>query len=82
MAATACTIFGAEKCTHTCLQTVYLMVLQTNLLSILSLLIEIFSRAHAKGGTGLSDFKFGTFIGGFPSDGAASMAVKGLKSYY
>ena len=27
---------------------------------------------------GLNDFKFGTFGGRFPSDGAASMAVKGL----
>ena len=27
----------------------------------------------------LYDFKFGTFIGSFQSDGAASMAVKGLK---
>ena len=26
----------------------------------------------------LSDFRFGTFIGRFQSDGAASMAVKGL----
>ena len=26
----------------------------------------------------LSGFKFGTVIGRFPSDGAASMAVKGL----
>ena len=26
-----------------------------------------------------NDFKFGTFIGRFPNDGGASMAVKGLK---
>ena len=26
-----------------------------------------------------NDFKFGTFIGCFPNDGGASMAVKGLK---
>ena len=32
------------------------------------------------GGGGLNDFKFGTVIGRFPSDGAASMAVKGLKT--
>ena len=48
--------------------------------------IEPFDRnlftCSCEGGTGLSDFKFGTFIGGFPSDGVASMAVKGLKSYY
>ena len=31
------------------------------------------------GGEGsLNDFKFGTFIQRFPSDGAACMAVKGL----
>ena len=28
---------------------------------------------------GLNDFKFGTFVDRFQSDGAASMAVKGLK---
>ena len=52
----------------------------TNLLSILSILIEIFSCAHAKGegGGGLNDFKVVTFIGRFPSDGVASMAVKVL----
>ena len=27
---------------------------------------------------GLNDFKLGTFIGRFPSDGEASIAVKGL----
>ena len=31
------------------------------------------------GGGRLNDFKFGTFIGRFPSDGSASRAVKGLK---
>ena len=30
------------------------------------------------GGRSLNDFKFGTFIGRFQSDDAASMAVKGL----
>ena len=29
-------------------------------------------------GGGINDFKFGTFIGRFKSDGAASVAVKGL----
>ena len=37
-----------------------------------------FSRAHAKGKKDLNDFKFGTFVGRFPSDGAASIAVKRL----
>ena len=51
----------------------------TNLLSTMCILIEILSCAHAKRGKGLNDFKFGTFIGRFQSDGAASMAVKWLK---
>ena len=50
----------------------------TNLLSVLSILTEMFSRAHAKGKKVPDDFKFGIVIGRFPSDGAASMAVKGL----
>ena len=29
-------------------------------------------------GESLNDYKFGTFIGRFPSDGAESMAMKGL----
>ena len=51
----------------------------TNLLSVLCILIELFWRAHVKGGKKLNGFKFGTFIGHFPSDGVVSMAVKGLK---
>ena len=57
-----------------------------DLLSILRILIEIISHAHAKGGGGgggsLNDLKFGTFVGLLPSDGVASMAVKGLMSIY
>ena len=34
---------------------------------------------RGRGGKSLNDFKFGTFIGRFPSDGAASMAEKGLR---
>ena len=52
----------------------------TSLLSTLCILIEILSPAHAKGEKSLNDFKFGTFTGCFPSDGAASMGVNGLKS--
>ena len=52
----------------------------TNLHSILCILIEILSFAHGKGGKGLNDFKFSTFIGRFQSNGAASIAVKGLKN--
>ena len=44
--------------------------------------IEILSPAHAKGEKSLNDFTLGTFTGRFPSDGAASMAVKGLKAPY
>ena len=52
----------------------------TNLLSILCILTEILSLTHAKGGKkrGHNDFKFGTLIGRFLSDGAASIAAKGL----
>ena len=52
----------------------------TNLPSLLCILLEVLSRAHAKGGKGLNDVKFGTFIGRFQSDCKASMAVKGLIS--
>ena len=51
----------------------------TNLLSILCMLIEIFSRAHAQGKKDLNDFRFGTFVGRFPGEDAASRAVKVLK---
>ena len=55
-----------------------------NLLSILSILIEILSRhvpmrRGQKGFNGLV-LKFGTFTGLFPSDGAASTAVNGLNT--
>ena len=49
----------------------------TNLLSILCILLEVLSHAHAKLGGG-NNLKFGTFIVRFPRDHAASMAVKGL----
>ena len=51
------------------------------LLSILCILIDILSCTPPKGNKGLSDFKFGTFICRFQSDGAASMAVKGLSTH-
>ena len=51
----------------------------TNLLSILSILIEILSGAHAKGAKSLNGFEFDSFIGRFQTDGAERMAVKGLK---
>ena len=50
----------------------------TNLLLMLCILTEVFSRALAKGEKDFNDFKFGTFISRFPRDGAANMAVKGL----
>ena len=46
---------------------------------MLWILIEILSRDYVKGGKGRNDFKFGTFVGRFSSDGAANLAVKGLK---
>ena len=70
--------FPAEKCTHARLQIAYFDSPVTNLLSILCILIDISSRAHAKGKKDLNVFKFGTFVGRFPSDGETSMAVKGL----
>ena len=51
----------------------------TNLLSILCILIEILSKVHAWGKKSLNGLRFGIFIGRFPSEGAASMVVKGLK---
>ena len=52
----------------------------TNLPSVLCVLVEFLSRAQAKTEKILNDFKFGTSIGRFSSDGAASTAVKGLRS--
>ena len=39
-----------------------------------------FTCSRNGGKKSLNDFKFGTFIGRFPSDSAASIAVKGLTS--
>ena len=52
----------------------------TDLFSVLCILIKILSHTNEKGGgkKSLNGFKFGTFIGRFPSDVVASMAVKGL----
>ncbi len=50
----------------------------TNLLSVPCILIEVLSAAHVTEERSLNDFMFGTFIGLFPSDDAASVAVKGL----
>ena len=56
----------------------------TSLLSVLNILTEHFSCAKKEREKGakkiLNDFKFGTFVGCFPSDVAASMAVKGLNT--
>ena len=47
--------------------------------------IEIFSpdfhEIFVRGGIYFNNFKFGPFIGRFPSDGAASIAVKGLNGF-
>ena len=53
-----------------------------NLFSVLCILVEVLSRAHAKRVKSLKDFKFGTSVGRFSSGGAASMAVKGLMAIY
>ena len=50
----------------------------TNLLSVLWIWVGVLSRAHAKSGESLNDFKFGSCISRFSSDAAASTAVKGL----
>ena len=41
--------------------------------------IKILSRTQAKGKKCLNGFKSGTFFGRFQSDGAVSIAVKGLR---
>ena len=53
----------------------------TNLFSVLCILIQILSHAHTKGEEekNINSFKLGAFIGRLLSDGAASMAVKGLR---
>ena len=38
--------------------------------------------SHAKGAQRVNNFEFGTFIGRFPNDDAASLAVKGLIFFY
>lgn len=58
----------------------YFDVPVTNLLSVLCILKEIFSRTHAKLKKGLNDFKIGTFIGRFRNDSEASMTAKGLSN--
>ena len=50
----------------------------TTLLSILYILVEVLSRAHANRGQSLNDLNFGTSAARFPSDGVAITAVKGL----
>ena len=75
--APACKLSGLKNAhIHACKQ--YIWWSYTNLLSELCILIEILSPAHAKAAKSLNNFKFGLFIGRFPSDEAASMAVKGL----
>ena len=54
----------------------------TNLLSTLSSFIEILSCTRVKRKKISNVFKFGTLIGHFLPDGAASVAVKGLKGIH
>ena len=51
----------------------------TNLLSVPCIVAEILSHVQVKGMESLNAFKVCTFIGHFPSDDAASTAVKGFK---
>ena len=48
-------------------------------LSILCILVEVLSPAHAKREESHNDFKFASSIGRFQSDCAVSTAVKGLR---
>ena len=52
-----------------------------NLFSVLCVLVDILSSALAKRGKSLNGFKFGTPVGRFSSDGAASRAVNGLNTH-
>jgi len=45
---------------------------------MLCILIQVLSRAYAKGRKSVNDFKFGTFVDRFPSDTLASMVMKKL----
>ena len=49
-------------CIRTRLQIAYFNGPLTNLLSVLYILIEIISHAHAKGKKDLNDLKFGTLL--------------------
>ena len=50
-------------------------------LSVLCILVEILSRAHAKRGKSLNNLESAASVGHFLSDGVASAAVKGLRSH-
>ena len=47
---------------------------------MLCISVEVLTRAHEKGKKVLNDFRFCTFTGRVPSDGATSMAAEGLIS--
>ena len=53
----------------------------TNLLSVLCILVEVLSRAQTRRGESLNHFRFGTFVGSFSCNSAASTAAKGLKPF-
>ena len=59
--APACNISGLKVHTCTSANSIFDGPV-TNLLSILCILVEILSRAHAKGAKSLNDFKIGTFL--------------------
>ena len=49
-----------------------------NMISILCILIEVLSGAHAERRKGLNDFESCAFTGRFPDDTLTRVAVKGL----
>ena len=72
-----CKIFGLKSAPYTPKDSIFDGPI-TNLHSLLCILIEVLSHADAKGAQRLHNFECGTFIGRFPSDHVASLAVKGL----
>ena len=63
---------------HVSKQRIWLMVLEQLYFQYCAFWQKSFGALTGRGQKGHNGFKFGTFIGRFPSDGAASVAVKGL----
>ena len=80
-----CKISGLKSVhIHACRQYIFDGLI-TNLLSVLSISTELFSRVCVvlmqRVEQILNDLKFGTFVGRFQNDEVASIAVKGLTSH-